>query len=84
MQVEPVWLSVALSQDLDEVMEVARLGRLELHGHLDGQAGCHRADVLVLAVEARVLRLGEHDAAHVLCDVPDGDGDLVVLVWLNI
>lgn len=35
MQVQLVWLSVALCQDLDHVMEVSSLGGFKLHAHLD-------------------------------------------------
>ena len=35
MQVQLVWLSVALCQDLDHVMEVSSFGGFKLHAHLD-------------------------------------------------
>ena len=65
-------------------MKVTGLGSLELHAHLDGEARSHAADVLVLAVEARVARLREHDAPHVLRDVADCHGHFVVLIWLDV
>ena len=79
-----VRLGVALSENLDHIVEVSRFIGLELHAHLDAKACGDAADVLVLAVEARVGRLREHDPAHVLGDVADGHSHLIVLVWLNV
>ena len=84
MQVQLVWLRVTLRQDLNHVMEVSRLSRFKLHAHLDREPSCNAPNILILAVEARVARLGEHDATHILRNVPDGHCHLVVLVRLNV
>ena len=84
MQIQTIRLCVALCQDFDEVMEVTWLGRLELHAHFDGKASRHAADILILAVEARVLRLSEHDTTHILGNVPDRHSHFIVLIWFDI
>ena len=84
VQVQLVWLGIALSQYFNHIVEISRLSGLELHAHLDAETGGNTANVLILAVEARVLRLREHDATHVLGDVPDSHSHFIVLIWLNI
>lgn len=79
-----VGLCVALSEDFDHIVEIACFSCLELHAHLDREAGGDTAYVLVLAVEAGVARLCEHYAAHVFSDVADSHRHLIVLVWFNI
>ena len=51
MKVEFVWSAVALGMNLDHIVEIALLVRLELHVHLDGESSCDGTGVLVLTVE---------------------------------
>ena len=84
VQVELVRRVVALGMNLDHIVEVSLLVRLELHVHLDGETSGDGTGVLVLTVELGSGWLSEHDAAHVLGDVPDRNCHLVVLVRFDI
>jgi hypothetical protein len=84
VQEELELLVVALSLDLNDVVEVALLIRLERDVHLHCQPGCERTLHVVLDLELGGLGAGELEPPHSLADVPDCDGHLVVLVGLNV
>ena len=56
----------------------------ELNVELDGKTSRHATNVFKVATEVRSFRLRKLESAHVLGDVSDCNGYLVVLVGFNI
>lgn len=77
-------LIVTLGLDLDDIVEVALRVGLERNVHLDGKTRGERALHVVLDLELGSFGAGKLEPPHSFADVPDGNGHLVVLVWLDI
>lgn len=84
VQEELELLVVALCLNLDDVVEVSILVRLEGDVHLDSKTSCKRALHVVLDLELGGLRARELQPPDPLADIPDGDCHLIVLVWLDV